>query len=76
MASTQNSNPTAAQADALKLGIALAQTAYAPNNGGGVKVGDPLVFIDDQALVGVPQSGSPCPLASITAKFSSPSSGS
>lgn len=46
-------NPTQAQANNLKLGIAAAQTAYVLNNGGGLVKGEPLVTIQDSALIGV-----------------------
>lgn len=50
---TNQTNPTQAQADQLKLGIAVSQTAYALNNGGGLRIGQPLVKIDDTSLAGV-----------------------
>jgi hypothetical protein len=46
-------NPTQAQANQLSLGIAVSQTAYALNNGGGLRVGQPLVKIEDTSMVGI-----------------------
>lgn len=39
--SVGSDNPTQTQANLLRLGIALSQTAYSSNNGGGLSVGKP-----------------------------------
>ena len=55
MATTVSGNkPTATQAGSMKLGVALGQTAYAQNNGGGLEIDKPLRFIEDAALVNKP----------------------
>lgn len=46
--------PTTGQAEVMNLGIALAQTAYVLNNGGGLEIGKPLRLIEDAALVNKP----------------------
>lgn len=47
-------NPTPTQAANLQTGIAVAQTAYALNNGGGLQVGQPLMKVEDTSMVGLP----------------------
>ncbi|TAL23747.1 MAG: hypothetical protein EPO01_06685, partial [Aquabacterium sp.] len=47
----------ATQAALVKLGMAAGQTAYALNNGGGLKVGMPLAYIDDYTTAGQPGAG-------------------
>ena len=54
MATVSGNKPTAEQAEIMKLGIALAQTAYALNNGSGLEIGKPLRLIEDTALVNKP----------------------
>lgn len=50
---------TIEQAIRAKIGLAAAQTAYALNNGHGLQVGAPLVFVDDAAVL---SSGTARPL--------------
>ena len=50
-------SPTTEQADRALIGIAAAQTAYALNNGGGIVVGQPLVYIDDFTTIGESGAG-------------------
>lgn len=50
--STTNQTLTQAEAQRAMLGIAITQTAYALNNGGGIVTGQPLTYIDDQTTGG------------------------
>lgn len=49
--SGNRTSPTNSQASTLATGIAAAQTAYALNNGGGLRLGEPLRMIEDSALI-------------------------
>jgi hypothetical protein len=42
------------EAQRAELGVAVSQTAYALNNGGGIIDGQPLVYIDDKTTAGRP----------------------
>ena len=41
------------------IGVALTQTAYALNNGGGIVKNQPLVYIDDRTTAGRPGAALP-----------------
>ncbi|WP_143694899.1 LysM peptidoglycan-binding domain-containing protein, partial [Variovorax sp. JS1663] len=49
-----NTPLTQDEAARARLGIAVTQTAYALNNGGGIVPGQPLIYIDDQTTAGRP----------------------
>ena len=51
-ANTSNqTSPSAELATTIRTGMAVAQTSYAINNGGGLKPGEPLRMIEDAALI-------------------------
>jgi hypothetical protein len=51
-ANTSNqTSPSTELATTIRTGMAVAQTSYAINNGGGLKPGEPLRMIEDAALI-------------------------
>ena len=53
-ANTNNqTSPSAELATTIRTGMAVAQTSYAINNGGGLTLGEPLRMIEDAALINV-----------------------
>ena len=51
-ANTSNqTSPSIELATTIRTGMAVAQTSYAINNGGGLKPGEPLRMIEDAALI-------------------------